>query len=134
MRRNLLHLLLFAAFFLVSCQPSPLAGTAWQLQSIELDDGTIIVIDESARYTVEFEVDSNTVNAVADCNNCSGRYTARGSTLQIRSLFCTLVGCLPPSYGEQFSSALSLARSFERSGDELLIVYPDGLLRFSRSR
>ena len=70
---------------------NPLAGTRWQLDSIEYMDGTTVAPDGSAKYTLEFDA-AGMVGMQADCNRLRGGYTYTApSGLEFGALMSTLM-------------------------------------------
>jgi heat shock protein HslJ len=105
------------------------SGT-WALTTIEPHDAATIPVPDPSRYTVEFH-DDNSVHIRADCNVCNGSYENQGAHIELGLLACTLAACPPQSLADSFLDALSSATTYEISKGELLVVYPDGVLRFS---
>jgi heat shock protein HslJ len=105
------------------------SGT-WALTRIEPHDGVAISVSDPSRYTVEFH-DDNSVHIRADCNLCNGGYENKGTHIELGLLACTLAACPPQSLADSFLDALSSATTHELSKGELLVAYPDGVLRFS---
>lgn len=101
--------------------------TIWQLQEFILDDGTTIPVDDPAKYIVEFRTD-NTAAIRADCNNCSGPFTADDESLSFGPMACTLAACPPGSFDIQFQAALATVSSYEMS-PHLLLDYEGGVMR-----
>jgi heat shock protein HslJ len=102
----------------------------WQLMSIApLGQPTATVVDPT-RYTVRFGFDGS-VAARADCNRCGGRYRIEGAALTVGpALACTRAACVPPSFGDQFTAALTTVSTYIQREGELELVYPGGSLRF----
>ncbi len=101
----------------------------WQLASFVIGDVALPVISP-ASYTLRFNSDG-TANIKADCNFCNGGYQAQGTRLQMGALACTKAFCPPPSFSDRYIAALSSATSFQRRGDELLVIFPEGRLRLT---
>ena len=134
-------LLVSAALAFSSCETSTSVNTdqtslamlpsgTWGLIAFEPRDGAAVTVPDSARYTVEFGDDS-AVRILADCNRCNGNYEARGAFLELGLFACTLAACPPQSLADPYLAALGAATSYEASNGELLVAYPDGVLRFS---
>jgi heat shock protein HslJ len=101
--------------------------TIWQLQEFILDNGTTTPVDDPAKYTVEFKTDG-TAAIRADCNNCSGSFTADDKDLRFGPMACTLAACPPGSFDSQFQAALSSVSSYELT-PALLLDYDGGVMR-----
>ena len=107
-------------------QPRSLAGTSWQLVSIQsMDDaqGATSVPDPN-KFTVTFGADGR-ATFLLDCNRGSGSYTAEPSadkvsgSLTFGPIATTLMLCPQPSLDQQVSAALADVRGYLFSGDEL---------------
>lgn len=109
-----------------------LPSGAWELIAIERRDEDAVAVSDPGRYAIEFR-DENAVHIRADCNLCNGNYETQGENLDLGLLACTLAACPPQSLADAYLEALGSATTFELSSDgELLVVYPDGVLRFTR--
>ena len=107
-------------------------GVLWSLQAFELNDGTtvdVVVPGEAARYQVLFREDGR-VEIKADCNVCGGTYETRGSALTIEVRGCTRAFCGDDSFDNEFKAALDSTSRFEVVGEDLLLVYALGRMRF----
>jgi len=101
--------------------------TIWQLQDFILDDGTTTPVDDPAKYTIEFKTD-NTAAIRADCNNCSGPFSADDENLSFGLMACTIAACPPGSFDTQFQAALDTVSTYE-IGLALLLNYQGGVMR-----
>jgi heat shock protein HslJ len=125
-------------FFLNACDQAELPTSSsdnvghWELQAFETG-GNTVTIPNPERYTVEF-TDDGRVNIRADCNRCSGTYEANGNQLTIGPLGCTRAFCGPGSFFDEYVAALQSASSFTRRGNELVITYTGGTMRFEVSQ
>ena len=97
----------------------------WQLVSFIQTDGTAIAVPNPEAYTIRFTPDGQ-VQIGADCNRCSGSYTAAGTTLAIGPLACTRALCPPGSLFDQYTAALSSASAFQRNLNALRITSSTG--------
>jgi heat shock protein HslJ len=70
------------------------------------------------------------LDARADCNGCFGSYETEGISISIGPMGCTLAFCPPPSFDSQYTRALGSVSAFVRQGDELLLTYAEGVMRF----
>ena len=108
--------------------PDPLLYAAWQLQEFVLDDGTVITPDDPLKYTVTFNTDG-TADIRADCNSCSGGFTADEDSLRFGVLACTLAACPSGSLDSQFQAALGTASDYNID-TSLYLDYEGGTMRF----
>ncbi|HJS72981.1 MAG TPA: META domain-containing protein [Vicinamibacteria bacterium] len=121
----------------LSCADSPSAPNgqesllgAWELRSIQLAGEPAASVDPGL-YTADFTTEGR-VSARADCNQCSGSYSASGASLDIGVLACTRAYCGDESLFDEYTAGLDGATSFEHSGADadLVIRYAGGTLRF----
>ena len=111
--------------------PSAIIGGVWKLRSIEDASGSLTGIPNPTGYTVTFQ-DAGRLGVRADCNVCTGTYTASGASLLVGSLSCSRVACAPSSHDKQFLAVLGAAESFSVLGIELSIDGTKGTLRMNR--
>jgi heat shock protein HslJ len=107
-------------------------GVLWSLQAFELNDGTtvdVVVSGEAVRYQVLFREDGR-VEIKADCNVCGGTHETSGSALTIEVGGCTRAFCGDDSFDNEFKAALDSTSRFEVVGEDLLLVYALGRMRF----
>ena len=107
-------------------------GVLWNLQAFELNDGTtvdVVVPGEGARYQVLFREDGR-VEIKADCNVCGGTHETSGSALTIEVGGCTRAFCGDDSFDNEFKAALASTSRFAVVGEDLLLVYALGRMRF----
>ena len=101
-----------------------LAGTAWQLESI---DGQPALAD--VRVTLTF--DDGQVNGYAGCNGFGGDYTASASDVSMPNIHSTMMYCeTPAGVTEQemlYLEALNTTRHYIISGDRLELSGKHGL-------
>ena len=100
----------------------------WQLQSIETAAG-VTVVPEPERYTLELR-DDERAHVVADCNVCNGGYQLNGASLSFGLMACTLAACPPDSLHDDYVRAIGSVTSWQRSGNDLLLSFDGGTLRF----
>jgi para-nitrobenzyl esterase len=122
-------------FSLVACagtsarpEPSnPLAGTSWQLDSIEYMDDTTITPDDRSKYTLKFD-DAGMAVMKADCNNLRGGYTfTEPSGLKFGDLMSTRAMCPPGSLYDRVVKDMPFVRSFViKDGRLHLALMADG--------
>ena len=105
----------------------PLAGTSWQLDSIEYMDDTTFSPDDSAKYTLEFDAEGM-VGMQADCNRLRGGYTYTApSGLEFGALMSTRAACPPGSLYNRMVKDMPFVRSFViKDGRLHLALMADG--------
>ena len=104
----------------------PLAGTTWQLMSIESmapDEQPSITIDDPSKYTVTFGEDGRVAFQV-DCNRGTATWQAEPSgsasgTLTFGPVALTRMFCPQPSADTQVASAHGRVRSYLISDGQL---------------
>jgi uncharacterized lipoprotein NlpE involved in copper resistance/heat shock protein HslJ len=101
--------------------PDPLAGTAWQLQSILMMDDTVLTPEDSGSYRLEFLADGEMAGQV-DCNLVGGSYTVDGPALSFGQMRMTLAACPDSIVTDRFLQGLNDANSY---------VLADGLLNIA---
>ena len=101
----------------------------WQLESFTPPSGAAMPVTNPSLYTVRFGADG-ALAARADCNRCAGSYRITGAAVTIGPLACTLAACPVPTLGDQFTQALSGARSYVQTSSELVLTGDAGTLRF----
>ncbi|MEM7127495.1 MAG: META domain-containing protein [Chloroflexota bacterium] len=111
-----------------------LEGTPWQLVSMGAEGNMVPPIAETM-ITLAFE--GSTVEGDGGCNSYFGSYTVDGSSLSIELPASTLMFCESPAgvmeQEEAYILALNGATSFEIEGNELRILYQDGVLIYQSS-
>ena len=105
----------------------PLAGTRWQLDSIDYMDDTTFSPDDSAKYTLEFDA-AGMVGLQADCNRLRGGYTYTApSGLEFGALMSTRAACPPGSLYNRMVKDMPFVRSFViKDGRLHLALMADG--------
>ncbi len=137
--KNHSWMILLAGLAFVSCDtvtpPSELSevqGT-WQLQAFELNDGSMVTITAPQNFTIQFDLDGS-LGVKADCNLCGGVYETNGNSISIEVQFCTQAYCGDESLDNQYLQALANTSRFQRQGQELLLDYGNGTLRYNVSQ
>ena len=137
--KNHRWMILLAGLAIVSCNtitpPSELSevqGT-WQLQAFELTDGSTIVVPNVQDFTIQFDPDGS-LGVEADCNLCGGAYETSGNSISIDVQVCTFAYCGDESLDNQYLQALANTTGFAREGQELLLDYSNGILRYNVSQ
>ena len=111
----------------------PIAGTSWQLLSIEsmTTEQPTTTIDDTAKYTVAFG-DNGLATFQIDCNRCSGTFqtTAGGpdsGNLIFGPVGLTRMFCPQPSVDTTVAAALGRIRSYLLADGQLhLSMEADG--------
>jgi len=111
--------------------PSAIIGGVWKLRSIESEAGSLTGIPNPTGYTVTFQ-DAGRLAVRADCNLCTGGYTASGEQIQISNLACSRAVCSSSSHDKEFLAVLNAAETFGVLGIELSIESTKGTLRMNR--
>ena len=101
-------------------QPKGLYGIVWQWLESAYNDDSTLVVDDPAKYTVEFLPDG-TLRATADCNSVGGRVSIKGSGLTITDTVTTLAACPEGSLEGPFLQDLTAAATSVLDGDVLVI-------------
>lgn len=114
--------------------PDPLAGTSWELVSIESmapDEQPSTTIDDPGKYTVSFGGDGRVAFTV-DCNRGNSSWQAESAapdsgSLQFGPIALTRMFCPQPSADTQVAAALGRVRSYLLADSQLhLSLEADG--------
>jgi heat shock protein HslJ len=97
--------------------PSPLAGTRWQL--VEMNGAVEPFV------TLAFD-DQGRVSGSGGCNRYGGGYSIDGETIRFTDLFSTMMACPHLQVEQAFFAALGSASTFELGDDSLIIRYGAG--------
>jgi heat shock protein HslJ len=108
---------------------SALAGT-WKAVSLAPAGASVVTIGEPERFTAEFR--DGRLSLLADCNRCSGGYTAAAGTLSTTPLACTRAYCASAPLDTQFTALVSSATAWTVSADRLELASPAGVARLRR--
>jgi len=134
--RKVLFLLLALAAILPCCSSDEIsfnnfgpADILWKLQAFQMDDGTIIEIDDPGRYTLLFNR-NGTLEVRADCNTCNGEYALGSGLFRMAVYACTEAACPPDSLDIEYLRALNLVMRYVMTDGELTLIYPQGNLLF----
>lgn len=108
---------------------SELAGTQWQLISIQSMDDTENVPEDPANYTLAFAGDG-TVSLMADCNRGTGTYATEGpGQLTFGTIAITTMECPPGSIGDVYVAQFNWVRSYVlEDGNLYLATMADGAI------
>ena len=107
--------------------PFTLVGTSWQLVKFEGGDGTVLVPDDPAKYTLRFASDSS-VGVRFDCNRGQGSWRATPpSGLEFGPVALTRMACPPGSMHDQIVRQWPYVRSYIiQDGRLFLSLMADG--------
>ncbi len=111
----------------------PLTGTVWELQQIQMNDGTLLTANPPQNYTAEF-ADDGQVFVQADCNRALGEFTEEADgRLSVKLGPTTLVACPEGSIGPQFLQAMNNSNFFFFQEGDLFIdlKFDSGTMQFS---
>ncbi len=100
---------------------SPLVGTVWQLERIQMMDDTELRPDDPPRYTLALGADGSAA-VRADCNRGHGRHQIDGVQLRIGPLATTRMMCPPGSLGDRYAQLLAISASWMFVDGELAIA------------
>jgi len=125
MKRSLL--LLVTLGIIAGCAPTRvhLAGlgdTSWQLVKFQGGDGTVLMPDDKAKYTVAFANDGK-VSVRFDCNRGRGAWILNGpNQVRFGPLALTRAMCPPGSLHDHLNRQWPLVRSYTVTGGHLFLV------------
>lgn len=111
----------------------PLTGSIWELQQIQMNDGTLLTANPPQNYTAEFAEDGQ-VFVKADCNRAIGQFTeAADGRITISLGPTTLAVCPEGSISPQFLQALNNANLYFFQNEDLFIdlKFDSGTMQFS---
>jgi heat shock protein HslJ len=108
-----------------------LAGKVWQWREALIQDGSVITVEDPARYALEFTPDGK-VAVRADCNRGFGTYTVDGTHLALSVLGLTRAQCPPDSLDDEFLRLLGQVSAYGFDGAELVLSLRSntGMLKF----
>jgi uncharacterized lipoprotein YbaY/heat shock protein HslJ len=104
-----------------------LGGTSWRLVKFQGGDGTTLIPDDKAKYTIAFGTDGR-ANVRIDCNRGSGTWKSSGPPqLEFGPLALTRAMCPPGSLHDQITRQWQYVRSYVmRDGHLFLALMADG--------
>ncbi|MBE9158725.1 META domain-containing protein [Nodosilinea sp. LEGE 06152] len=111
----------------------PLTGSIWELQQIQMSDGTLLTADPAQNYTAEF-ADNGQVFVRADCNRAIGEFEAAADgQISVNLGPTTLAACPEGSIGSQFLQAMNNASFYFFQDEDLFIdlTFDSGTMQFS---
>lgn len=103
--------------------PDPLAGTAWELVSINGDS-----VVEGSTVTLSFGTDGRAFGS-GGCNNYGTSYSFNEDRIFFSQAVSTMMACMEEGLMEQelaFQLALSTAETFTQTSEQLTITLADG--------
>jgi heat shock protein HslJ len=110
-----------------------LEGTAWRLVEYGPTDAPIAALAEPP-VTVTFEAGGRLAGS-GGCNSYGGTYALDGQSLSIGEIVSTRMACADDRAMQQETTilaALDAATGLQLAGDELILDYDGGKLRFAR--
>jgi uncharacterized lipoprotein YbaY len=113
-------------------ESQPFADVVWYWQGSWMGDGSRLVPDDPAKYTVLFSRDGR-VAVRADCNRAAGTYERRGQAINVSVRAQTLAACRAGSHERRFVTQLNAVDSVSWPGDLLVLGLKNdsGAMRFS---
>jgi heat shock protein HslJ len=105
-------------------------GGSWRLVRLEKGGQASVELAPSDRFAVEFS--NGRALATADCNRCSGSYTAAAGTLTVGPLACTRAFCSSAPLDSDFTALLGGAERWSVAAGQLELRAPNGTLRLRR--
>lgn len=110
--------------------PLDLVGS-WQLVAVTETGHASMGVGEPERFTAEFGADGH-VSLRADCNRCSGGYTATTSALTVGPMACTRAYCSSAPLDTAFAMLVSGATSWTVANGSLELRGDSGVLRLRK--
>ncbi len=104
---------------------------SWKALSVSPAGHKVSTIAEPDRFTAEFRADG-TLALLAECNRCTGGYTAAPGTLKTTPMACTLAACASAPLDTQFSGLVNSATTWAVSGSQLELASGAGTVRLRR--
>ena len=109
-----------------------LAETSWRLEAFE-GDASAPALD-GVEVTLEFQQDGGglRMSGKSGCNRYTAGVTVSGDTLTLSAIAGTRMMCPDPQMAveDAYLKALDSVSRYEEQGDQLLLFYPHGQLRF----
>jgi heat shock protein HslJ len=115
-------LLIMAALIFTGCQGagSKITDTVWEWEKFESGDGSEIIVDDPASYTLVLKKDGS-VAIKADCNAVLGEYTMEDASLSISLGVTTLAFCGEDSLDTQYLGYLENIATYVIDGGKLYL-------------
>ena len=109
-----------------------LSAAVWTLRSMEIAGVGSVALPAADNFTVSVAADGR-LAVKADCNRCSGGYSASASRIGVGLLACTRAYCVDTApVDDQFLSVLQGDSSASIDGASLTLQSSRGTLRFTR--
>jgi heat shock protein HslJ len=104
----------------------------WRLVSLQ-DAGSASRPAPAGSFAAEFRADGQ-LSLVADCNLCSGTYTAGASSLEVKPVMaCTVAACPSAPFDTQYVAAVIASKTWSVSAAGALELRSDrGVTSFTR--
>lgn len=102
----------------------------WRLERLAKVGQAPVEPSASDRFSAEFT--SDRVLLVADCNRCSGSYTAGAGTLSVGPMACTRAACQSAPLDTDFAMLVSGAEHWLIAGGQLALQADNGVLLLRR--
>lgn len=116
----------------VAAAPAGLAGTAWDIISINNGNEAVVTLIPGTSATLNFGTD-NQITGTGGCNSFGGPYESSDGTLKIGPLVSTMMFCDEPKgtseQEQQYLAALQKAATYEISGNTLTIRDVEGAMQ-----
>jgi heat shock protein HslJ len=111
-----------------------LANTSWRLEAFDGDPSAPAL--DGVEVTLEFSEDTGGAmrfSGASGCNRYTAQATVSGDTLTLSPIAGTRMMCPDPQMAveDAYLKALGSASRYETQGDQLVIVYADGQLRYT---
>lgn len=124
LKRNFLNIftaLLLVCFYPITfSQENSLEGTSWQLSVIYSFNDSEFIPPNPEDYLLRFRMD-NRLQIEADCNQAGATWNLERNLLSFTELVTTRKLCPSPSLFNRYVMNLNRTKSFEISGDRLVI-------------
>ena len=115
----------------VAAAPAGLAGTAWDVISINNGNQAVVTLITGTSATLNFGT-GDQVTGTGGCNSFGGPYDSSDGTLKIGPLVNTMMFCDEPAgtseQEQQYLAALQKAATYEISGSTLTIRDAEGAM------
>jgi heat shock protein HslJ len=102
----------------------------WKLERLAKAGQAPIELSASDHFSAEFT--SDRVLLVADCNRCTGSYTAGAGTLSVGPMACTRAYCQSAPLDIDFAMLVGGAEHWLTTGDQLALQAANGVLLLRR--
>ena len=128
-----LLILISAALVFSGCKAAEpeLNDISWEWESLELNDGSTVTVDDPTKYTLVLREDG-TFYGMADCNSVQGAYTMEDSSITIEPGPTTLAFCGEDSLDTMYLERLETVVTYVLSEGKLYLnlMYDSGNMVF----